>query len=87
MRDQQEPTIQQLFDLTGKTALITGASGHLGSALLRRPTSIWNQTDGPPRRDLDAPFSSRSRDGRALFESGPKFGSNTSSGAGRRERH
>jgi gluconate 5-dehydrogenase len=28
-----DPTIQQLFDLTGRTALITGASGHLGSAL------------------------------------------------------
>ena len=29
------PSIQQLFDLTGKTALITGASGFLGSALSR----------------------------------------------------
>lgn len=27
------PTIQTLFDLTGKTALITGGSGHLGGAL------------------------------------------------------
>lgn len=27
------PTIQQLFDLTGRTALITGASGFLGSAM------------------------------------------------------
>ncbi|MCC7192440.1 MAG: SDR family oxidoreductase [Phycisphaeraceae bacterium] len=26
------PTIQQLFDLTGKTALLTGATGYLGSA-------------------------------------------------------
>jgi len=30
-----EPTIQQLFDLTGQTALITGATGWLGSSLAR----------------------------------------------------
>ena len=30
-----EPTVQSLFDLSGKTALITGASGHLGSAMAR----------------------------------------------------
>ena len=30
-----EPTIQQLFDLTGKRALITGSTGHLGSAMAR----------------------------------------------------
>jgi gluconate 5-dehydrogenase len=33
--DSQEPTIQQLFDLCGKRALITGASGYLGGALAR----------------------------------------------------
>lgn len=31
----EEPTVLQLFDLTGKVALISGASGHLGSALSR----------------------------------------------------
>ena len=30
-----EPTIQQLFDLRGKTALVTGGTGHLGSAMSR----------------------------------------------------
>ena len=28
-----QATVQQLFDLTGKTALLTGASGYLGSAM------------------------------------------------------
>lgn len=30
-----EPTVGQLFDLTGKRALITGSTGYLGSALAR----------------------------------------------------
>src|SRR5579885_3594911 len=30
-----EPTVQQLFDLTGKVALITGGTGYLGSAMAR----------------------------------------------------
>jgi NAD(P)-dependent dehydrogenase (short-subunit alcohol dehydrogenase family) len=30
-----EPTIQQLFDLTGKVALVTGGTGHLGSSISR----------------------------------------------------
>jgi NAD(P)-dependent dehydrogenase (short-subunit alcohol dehydrogenase family) len=30
---QSEPSIQQLFDLSGRIALITGASGHLGQSM------------------------------------------------------
>lgn len=30
-----EPTVQQLFDLSGQVALITGGSGHLGSSMAR----------------------------------------------------
>ena len=30
-----EPTIQNLFDLTGRVALITGGSGFLGNSLSR----------------------------------------------------
>lgn len=30
-----EPTIHELFDLTGKVALITGGTGHLGTAMSR----------------------------------------------------
>jgi gluconate 5-dehydrogenase len=33
MPDRPVPTVQRLFDLTGHTALVTGASGHLGFAL------------------------------------------------------
>ncbi|MDF1746385.1 MAG: SDR family oxidoreductase [Gimesia sp.] len=35
MKQTDEPTIQQLFDLTGKTVLISGASGYLGGAMAR----------------------------------------------------
>ncbi|HAW28504.1 MAG TPA: short-chain dehydrogenase, partial [Planctomycetaceae bacterium] len=35
MNSTTEPTIQELFDLSGKTVLISGASGYLGSAMAR----------------------------------------------------
>ena len=30
-----EPTVHELFDLTGRTAIITGSTGHLGSSMAR----------------------------------------------------
>jgi len=35
MTQSSEPTVQQLFDLTSRIALITGGTGHLGSAMSR----------------------------------------------------
>src|SRR3954470_2461991 len=32
---EREPTIQELFDLSGKVVLLTGGTGHLGSAMAR----------------------------------------------------
>lgn len=35
MPPSREPTVHELFDLTGKTALVTGGTGHLGLAFSR----------------------------------------------------
>src|SRR4051812_12318758 len=32
---EHEPTVQELFDLTGKVVLLTGGTGHLGPAMAR----------------------------------------------------
>src|SRR5688572_790110 len=34
-RQATEPTVQQLFSLVGRVALLTGGCGHLGSAMAR----------------------------------------------------
>ncbi|MBM83640.1 MAG: short-chain dehydrogenase [Planctomycetaceae bacterium] len=34
-RSSKEPTVQQLFDLSGRVALVTGSSGYLGSSFAR----------------------------------------------------
>ena len=48
-----EPTVQQLFDLTGKVALITGGTGHLGrsmaSALAEAGASVVISSRDEPR--------------------------------------
>ena len=38
-----DPTVQQLFDLKGKTALITGASGYLGRAMAHALAEVGSQ--------------------------------------------
>jgi NAD(P)-dependent dehydrogenase (short-subunit alcohol dehydrogenase family) len=35
IQTKREPTVQELFDLTGRVVLITGGTGHLGSAMAR----------------------------------------------------
>ncbi len=65
------PTVQQLFDLTGKTALITGGSGWLGGALAsalaeaganvvmtsREPARAQEAADGLPAREGQRHFA------------------------------
>src|SRR5579871_1293251 len=58
-----EPTIPQLFDLSGKRALITGSSGYLGSAMSRAlaeagATVIATSRDGARARAAAAALPS-----------------------------
>lgn len=53
----REPTVQQLFDLTGKVALITGGTGYLGSAMARALAEAGAKvivTSRDPRRAAEA---------------------------------
>ena len=43
-----EPTVQQLFDLTGRTALITGGTGWLGAAFSRALAEAENMMTANP---------------------------------------
>src|SRR3954453_7392049 len=46
---KHEPTIQELFDLSGKVVLLTGGTGHLGSAMARALAEAGASGLGPGR--------------------------------------
>ncbi len=65
---RHEPTVHELFDLTGRVALITGGTGHLGTALARAlaeaGASVVISSRDPARAQTAAADLPPIRDGR-----------------------
>src|SRR5436309_5831748 len=61
----REPTVHQLFDLTGRVALITGGTGHLGSAM------AWALAEAGASVVVTSRFADRAR---AAAEALPRVG-------------
>jgi gluconate 5-dehydrogenase len=73
MNPDHEPTIQELFDLSSKTAIITGASGYLGGAMARALAEaggrvVVTSRDADRARDVAEALPDPNRAGHQGFE-------------------